>query len=307
MKMVDLKMSRRRFGLGAAALGTGLLARPAWAQQAGTHSITTSLGTYDIPDDPQRVICIDSRLDLEPALALGLNVIGHAYDKPWPWVPAGDGLTFVGEAPDLEKVLALDPDLIICTDVGDGDSEWWPINRLKDVAPVLPPPYTQPWKQILAQIGEWTGRTGAADAKLAEYDALIADIKARRAAEIATKKIVFVQPWDDSSVYLQSALTLLQPQVLADLGARTAAPAESGDNEIAAENYAEYFGDVDGIIYVLWEAGEAGSAEKNPLWARLPAVAAGHVLKPIGNTNYGGVYTAIHIAQLIDELYGMLA
>ncbi len=306
--MTDLTISRRRFGLGAAALaGTGLLARPALAQQAGVHAITTSLGTYDIPDDPQRVICIDSRLDLEPALALGLNVIGHAYDAPTPWVPVTRDMAFVGEAPDLEKVLALDPDLIICTDVGDGDSEWWPINRLKDVAPVLPPPFTQPWKQILAQIGEWTGRQGAADAKLAEYDALIADIRQRRAAQIATKKIVVVQPWDESSVYLQSAMSLLQPQILADLGAITAPPAAGGDNQIAAENYAEHFGDADGILYVLWEQSGADSAEKNPLWSRLPAVAAGHTLKPVGNTNYGGVYTAIHIARLFDDLYGLLA
>lgn len=149
---MTFNLNRRAFGLGAAGLMLGTaLPRAAFAQE--TRSVTTVLGTYDIPADPQRVICIDSRLDLEPAVALGLHVVAHAYGEPEPWVPAQPDWAFVGEIPDLEKVLALNPDLIICTHVGDHDAEYWPINRLKDVAPVLPPAYTQPWKNIVAELG----------------------------------------------------------------------------------------------------------------------------------------------------------
>lgn len=297
-------LSRRAFAAGSAGLAlAGLMPRMAFAQE--TRSITTVLGTYDVPADAKRVVCIDSRLDLEPAVALGLPVIGHAYGEPEPWVPANPDWSFVGEIPDLEKVLALDPDLIICTDVGDHDAEYWPINRLKDVAPLLPPDYTWPWKQILSQLGAWTGREGNADAVLAEYDALIADIKARRADQIAGKTIAVVQPWSDGTVYLQAEMSLLQPQVMADLGSKTI-PAVEG-NIISAENFGTIFGGVDAILYVNHGEGVVEQFADYDIWNRVPAIAAGKTLAPLGNTNYGGVYTAMQIARFFDELYGQLA
>lgn len=301
---MPISLNRRSFGAGVAGLGLAtLLPRVAFAQ--ATHTVTTVLGSYDIPADPQRVICIDSRLDLEPAVALGLNVIGHAYGKPEPWVPASPDWTFVGEIPDLEQVLALDPDLIICTDVGDHDSEYWPINRLKDIAPVLPPAYVWPWKDIVARLGQWTGRDGAADSVLAEYDALITDIKARRSAQIASKTIAVIQPNAGGLVSIQAEMSLLQPQVLADLGGKTVPADDSQDT--SAENFGAAFGAVDGFLLVNHGEGLVEELAANPLWARLPAVAAGKVLSPLGNTNFGGVYTAMHIARLFDELYGTLA
>ena len=297
-------LNRRAFGASLAGLGLAtLLPRAAFAQE--TRSVTTVLGTYEVPADPQRVVCIDSRLDLEPAVALGLNVIGHAYGEPEPWVPADPDWVFVGEIPDLEQVLALDPDLIICTDVGDHDSEYWPINRLKDIAPVLPPAYVQPWKEILAQLGSWTGRDGAADAVLAEYDALISDIKQRRAEQIASKTIAVVQPWSDGTVYLQAEMSLLQPQVMADLGSKTI-PAVEG-NIIAAENFGSVFGGVDAILYVNHGEGVVEQFATDALWNRVPAIAAGKTLAPLGNTNFGGVYAAMQIARFLDELYGQFA
>lgn len=298
------RLTRRAFGAGSAGIAlAGLLPRAAFAQES--RSITTVLGTYDVPADPLRVVAIDSRLDLEPAVALGLSVVGHAYGKPEPWVPADPAWAFVGEQPDLEQVLALDPDLIICTDVGDHDSEYWPINRLKDVAPVLPPDYTWPWKKIVAELGLWTGRQGNADAVLAEYDALIADIKSRRAAEIAGNTIAVVQPWSDGTVYLQAEMSLLQPQVMADLGSKTIPPVEG--NIISAENFATIFADVDAILYVNHGEGIVEQIAADPIWTRVPAVAAGKTMAPLGNTNFGGVYTAMQIARFLDELYGTLA
>lgn len=296
--------NRRSFAAGLAGLGLfGLLPQFAFAQES--RSITTVLGTYDVPADPQRVVCIDSRLDLEPAVALGLAVIGHAYGAPEPWVPADPDWVFVGDIPDLEKVLALDPDLIICTDVGDRDSDYWPINRLRNVAPLLPPAYVWPWKEIVAKLGEWTGRTGAADSVLADYDALIADIKARRGDLIAGKTIAVVQPNGGGLVSIQAEMSLLQPQVLADLGGKMLSPDENQDT--SAENFGTAFADVDGFLLVNHGEGLVEDLAANPLWTRLPAVAAGKVMAPLGNTNFGGVYTAMHIARLFDELYGMLA
>jgi ABC-type enterochelin transport system substrate-binding protein len=75
------KTSRRTFMLGSASLGlTVALPQTAYAQEM--RSVTTQYGTYDIPAAPKRVVAIDSRLDLQPALALGLPVIGHGLSEP---------------------------------------------------------------------------------------------------------------------------------------------------------------------------------------------------------------------------------
>ncbi len=284
----------------------GLGMGSAFGQEGGTHEVTSAVGTFEIPDNPQRVICIDSRIDLEPAVALGLEVIGYGYGEPMPWVPAAEGMELIGETPSLERILVLNPDLIICTYIGDGESEMWPARALTQIAPVLSIPFERPWKEILLELGRLTLRESAADALLAEYDALIADIKARHAEKIATRKVLVVQPADANVVYFQTARDMLQIQVLTDLGAPLPPAMKYPDHHIAAESFESYFGDADGLLYVLMQDGAEAATESNPLWSRLPAVAAGKVLKPIGNTNFGGVYTAIHTAKLFDELYDML-
>lgn len=299
------RVTRRAFGAGSLAtlvLGIGA----SFGQQEALHEVSTMVGTFDIPDDPKRVICIDSRIDLEPAVALGLEVVGYGYGEPMPWVPVTKGAELVGNTPSLERILALNPDLIICTYIGDGEGEMWPARPLTRVAPVLSIPYELPWKDTLVKLGQLTRRGGVADALLAEYNALIADIKARHAEKIATRKVLVVQPGDGNVVYFQTARDMVQIQVLNDLGAPLPPAMKYPDHHIAAENFESYFGEADAFLYVLMEEGAEAATESNPLWRRLPAFAAGNVLKPIGNTNFGGVYTAIHVAKLFDELYGML-
>lgn len=73
-------LTRRQFGFGAgiAGLGAFLAACGDSGSSSGEtemRSVTTPLGTYDIPVNPKRVVAIDSRLDLEPAVALELPLV----------------------------------------------------------------------------------------------------------------------------------------------------------------------------------------------------------------------------------------
>lgn len=156
-------LTRRRFVVGTAAF-SGLFAAGC-ARSAGTEgdasgmrTVTTSLGTYDIPVTPKRVVAIDSRLDLEPAVAMGLPVIAYSFDAAEPWVPA-DPTAQVFEAPvNVEAILALEPDLIICTDIGEA-SDMWPLQQLSQTAPVLPMDFTRPWRENIDQLASWLNRT----------------------------------------------------------------------------------------------------------------------------------------------------
>lgn len=300
------QISRRTFGLGAAGL---LLATalPTGARAQETRSVTTSYGTVDIPVEPRRVVAIDSRLDLQPALALGLPVVGYGHSKPGSWVPVPDGLEFYGSEVNVEQVLASEPDLIICADY-DPDSVWWPANRLKAVAPVVPTSGDKPWKEAFRDFAELIGKPGAGEAAFAGYDALIADIKARHAEKIATRTIVSIQP-GQGVLYVMNGTRMLQPQVLADLGIKTLPPAEGQDydsGEIPAERF-DMLGGVDGVLLATTSPTDMAGLETEPLWQRLPVAERGTLVASNGNINYGSIYSAMQVARLVDELLGKLS
>ncbi|ODT75817.1 MAG: hypothetical protein ABS76_33150 [Pelagibacterium sp. SCN 64-44] len=301
------KISRRAFTLGSASLGLAAALAPA-ALAVETRSVTTKYGTYDIPAAPKRVVAIDSRLDLQPALALGLPVIGYGHSVPGPWVQGVEGLEFYGSEVNIEQVLAADPDLIICADY-DPDSVWWPANRLREIAPVVPTSGALPWKDALRELATLLGQDGAADAAIAEYDAVIADIRARRADLIAGKTIVSVQP-GDGVLYMMNGSKMLQPQVLVDLGARTIPPGPGQDydsGEIPPEAFPETLGAVDGLLLATMAPDALAGLEPEPMWQRLPSVQNGALVASNGNINYGSIYSAIQVARMADELYGKLA
>ncbi|MGV3491573.1 MAG: ABC transporter substrate-binding protein [Devosia sp.] len=304
-----MRISRRQFGAGLLALGGIAATRPAFAQ-AGTHSITTSAGTYDVPDEPQRVVVIDFRLDMEPALALGLPVIGYGVQEEMPeWIPAPAGITYVGGPPSRETVLGLNPDLIVCTDIPD--SEYWPINLMAEIAPVIPVDYKMTWQDNLTRMGDWLNRADVATAFLADYDAQLEAVKTAHAAVLGKKvATVWFEPDSNEIQVLLGAGTTnvtLAGQVLADLGGTSVDPAALGEYGVTSmENAAAVLADVEGFVIDNTDAERAAKLEAHPVWQRLPAVVAGKVHSAPG-TFYGGGYSAKHMIGHWNQLFALLA
>lgn len=298
------RLSRRAFALGTAGLvAASLLPSRAFAQGA-MRNVTTSLGTYDIPARPQRVVAIDSRLDLQPALALGLPVIGYGHSVPGDWVPVSTDAEFVGSLVNVEQVLALEPDLIICSDY-DPDSEYWPLNKMRQIAPVLPTHGDQSWKLSFRQLAEVLGMESTAEAAIGEYEALVQTVKAKHGDKLSTKTVISVQP-DAGGLWPMNGSTMLHTEVLADLGAKTIPPAELQKYEaekVTSETFLDVFGEVDGFLLATTGTDGIDVLDKDPLWRRLPAVESGAVVASNGNVNYGSIYSATHLVGLFDQLY----
>lgn len=294
-------ITRRQFALSTIVLAAAT-AVPARAQ-ATTKSITTSLGTYEIPLNPQRVVAIDPRLDLEPALALGLPVIAHSLSEHIePWVPAPAGIAFLGAPPTREAVLAQNPDLIVCTDIPG--SEYWPSDLMQQVAPTLPVDYEVDWKDNLRRLGDWLDRADKAEAFLADYQAGIDAAKAKHPDALANRKVAAVW-YEPDGAQLQFLLgagsknVTLAGQVLDDLGGKTIDPAPLEEyGLVSMENAGAILADVDAIMFDLGDDDTRRQAiEANELWGRVPAVAAGKVHWTVG-IYYGGGYGA---KRLIGE------
>jgi len=303
-------ISRRRFVIGAGA--TSLLtwrSSPAAGSAPGpsaTRTITTPLGTYEIPANPQRVIAIDNRLDLEPAVALELPVIAYSLGEVNPWIPVDPEAIEIASPVNLEQIATLEPDLIVCVNVRD---DYWLAPGLDDLAPVLPTDFEIAWRDNLQQIGEWLGRTDRLAELLGAYDEAVAGLQDRRGDVIADATIAVIQYDPSWGFAMQYTTQYLQPQVIADLGGRLLEPAAdvAEDGSFSMENV-DVLDGADAILFVAEpDATLPPDLTDSPLWQRLPAVEAGRVVVTEGNTNYGSVYTATKLVEYFDELYSLLA
>lgn len=292
-------------GVGAA----GLLAacgRPATTLGAPTgrsRSVTTPLGTYQVPESPASVLAVDSRVDLETAVALGLPVSATSLRAPAAWVPAPPGVAVINGPVVDEEVVALRPDLIICS--GEDDGQYWPTSRLRRIAPVLPTAFDVPWRTDLYTVADWLDRRPAAEKVAAEYDALAAQVRERHRDTVARRRILIVQWIPASGTFAVNTAGRMQQQVVADLGGALfgSERAYAADQEISLELIGR-FRDVDGIyLQNLSTEKTADSMRDLPIWRDIPAVRAGRLVESPGNVNYGSVYSAMRIARDLDALY----
>ncbi|MET3924759.1 ABC transporter substrate-binding protein [Devosia sp. 2618] len=226
-------LNRRMFTLGAGAALVTLPAARAWAQSpVETRSISNWIGDYDIPANPQRVIAIDERIDLETALALKLPVIGYSHAPMNPWVAVETDAEFIGAPPNIEQILGMEPDLILCSDWGD--SEGWPLQRLRSVAPVLPLDASIGWRANLENISGWLGMEGRADAAVADFDAYVAGIRARHES-IAKSKVIALHYLPGEGEMKIRGQGSNHADVLKDLGGHTIDPSIIEEGNVSME------------------------------------------------------------------------
>ncbi|SNT25893.1 ABC-type Fe3+-hydroxamate transport system, substrate-binding protein [Rhodococcoides kyotonense] len=312
-----MDISRRSFGIGLGAAGIAAFLAgcnssgdDAGADAAATKTVTTPLGTYDIPVDPKRVVAIDSRLDLEPAVALELPIIGYTYAPATPWVPVGDDARYLSEIPNREQILALQPDLIVCL---NSDSEWWPVNDLSTIAPVLTTEFEQTWRTNLDNLAGWLGRTPTLDKLILDYDSFIDDVRTRHEAKIASRTVASVSFLPDTNMLYVTSIRTTEKgdkpsdMTLTDIGGTTLTmDGLDGEGGIAIENVDQLSG-VDGFMVTDEpDSAEYAALAGNTLWQRLPAVQAGNVTTLGGSTYYGSIYTVSYVAKGWDALYSKM-
>ncbi len=304
------RLTRRRFALTG---GTALLLAPgAPAQASLDRAVETPLGSVSIPLAPRRVIAIDSRISLESGLALGLPLIGYSHSRARPWVPVPANVPFLAAPPDLEQILMLAPDLILCPDTGS-HSDWWPLARLRAVAPVLPSNHLLSWQANLRRLAGWLDLGDIAARVIAEHAVRVAAVRQRHAPAIERSLVAAVH-FDaiKRRILVRSAGTgygLVMPaQVLADLGGREVGANALGPyGEVALEAFGDVLGRVDGLLLIDFGDGGPQALAREPLWRRLPAVQADRVQTVAGNCTFGASYTARYLLTAWEALYARLA
>jgi iron complex transport system substrate-binding protein len=291
--------------LSACGGGAELAAAP--SDEPATRSVEHFRGTTEVPADPQRVVVLDLG-ELDSAVALGVKPVG-AVTAP---VEDGllsyladdvEGIELVGEIgePNLEQIAALEPDLILGSDVRVQDF----YDELSAIAPTV---FTESvgvsWKENLAVHAEALGKQEEAEALLAAYDERAAEV-GEKVADDTTVSIVRFVP-GEIRLYAQDNFI---GTVLEDAG--IARPQAQDVAEFSVTVSPEQIALADGDQIFVGTYGDPAETDGpavlgGPLWKNLPAVAAGDVHEVDDDIWFLG--TGVGAAQLVlDELEQTLA
>ncbi|GGA42755.1 ABC transporter substrate-binding protein [Pelagibacterium lentulum] len=280
--------------LGIVVLGLS----PVWAQE--TRSFVDDQGhEVEIPVDPQRIVSLRGEQTTAPLVELGANLVGStgriiegvnnglphvrgAYDA-LDYRMEEHGVGWVGHPtePDMEAIAALEPDLIIATDVWQANYD-----HLAIIAPtVIFNVWEQDMLELYRKVADVSGRLDVYEEMLRNYDARIERGISLLSDTIGDPKDVSIAiasayPADGQILIHRNYGTL--SQVLRDLGFTmpdVIAQLEDGNSTISVERIEEI--DADFMIDTYVSSSQPPSFmienwdEELPIW-RDVLHAAGH-------------------------------
>jgi iron complex transport system substrate-binding protein len=249
---------------------------PASTATSETQTVSTVKGDIAIPVQPQRIVAEEYlgsliALDVIPVGAPGLTLENYYFKEALTGVQ--DTGTY-GE-PNAEKILALQPDLII---TGNGDS----YEQLSKVAPTLFIPYgdLKNAHEELTYFGKLLGKEDKAAEWLAEYDRRIAEAKAKVDAAIPAEASFSIledggkKTWAYGNNFGRGGQPVYQALGRKPPAAVAAEIMEKQWAEISAEVVEQYAGD-----YIIMTSNNrtVEDFEADPVWGSLPAVKNGHL------------------------------
>ncbi|WP_214404932.1 ABC transporter substrate-binding protein [Pseudonocardia lacus] len=280
------------------ACGTAAPAAPPGAEPAATDTafpvtISHAYGEVTIPAAPQRVVAL-GLTDLAMATALGAPIVAAApnYIPETPAPPYLEGrvdpalLTLeevsLGAGVNLEKVAALDPDLILGVSLPEMAPDLY--TRLSAIAPVVTferELYGSSIQDDAVLIGRALGDEPGAQQVVEEADAAVREFAAAR-PHLATSTYLYGQARGDvlpmvvgkdnlSTVFMNS-LGLTVPPSFAD--APATAQLAPGTVGLSYEE-AGRLDEADVLFMTFAGSGDRAAFEQNPVVSRLPIVTEG--------------------------------
>ena len=312
-------LTRRRLITGAAAtaLIAALAGESVLAQEStpasGTRMFDTAMGPVEIPVNPTRILCLGSYAP-EDLVDAGVTPIGitetdlegfaSVYKEALKDVPTVG--TFA--EPDLEKIIALKPDLILAISVD------WLVSSYEDlsrIAPTVLVDYTVPnaWLVMADIFADAAGAVEGLEQIKGVYANRVNEIKTTYAEQLSTLRWGVANGWGSQD----NQYTLYYPdsapgKVLSDLGALwvEAVIGKTGTNQLYSYEELNLLADAD---IILTYGPRDGEIEENgqvmadqPIFKQLKATQNNHVYA-FTNVIPGSYGDAI---SLLDKLEGIL-
>lgn len=246
------------------------------ADSSEVRTISTIHGDIEIPAHPKRIVAEEYlgsliALDVIPVGAPGLTIQNYYFKE---------ALTDVADTgtygkPSVEKVLALNPDLII---MGNGEN----YELLSKIAPTIVIPYGElkNVQEELTYFGKLLGKDTEAKAWLEQYDQRIAAAKKKVDAAIPADASFSIMEDGEKKIWVYGDNFGRGGQpIYQALGRKAPAPIadelmEKKWAEISLELLDTYAGD---YIVLTSNRLTIEDLKSDPIWASLPAVQNNHV------------------------------
>ncbi|MEU4571599.1 Fe2+-enterobactin ABC transporter substrate-binding protein [Nonomuraea sp. ATR24] len=294
------------------------------AAKAQTRTVQHDAGTAEVPVAPKRVVSVsvtitghllalEAPVVASQATAPGPITDGNGFFKQWADVAAQRGVQvlYQGFEPDLEKVIAAKPDLIVGAATG-ADSAAKVYDKLQAIAPtVLFRHDNLTWQDLSAKLGKALGLEANATKLVETYDARIAEVKAK--IKVPEQEAVLLRDNNtDIPVFTDKSA---QGGLLASLGfaihpidaSMAAESSKEGGGRtdivnVAQENVVKAFGD-SSLFFVSHSPEQIAATSAKPLWKDLPAV-AGKRVHDLGLDSFRiDYYSASNIVDRIEQQF----
>jgi len=273
----------------------------------GTRTIEHAMGTAEVPQNPERVVALEYGA-LENVLALDIQPVGAGLGGNLSEQPdyiqkrlQGEIPGFKPGSPNLERLLELNPDLI----VGSQDWNAQIYDQLSQIAPtVLTETNNREWQANLQFVGRVLGRSERAQTLLERYRERIERFRAESQTlvglEVSTARIfpnrVRLYLKDSFSGKILQAAGLKRPP---------AQDKERYKKEISQEQFELLEGDVLFAMTLGEEARDAfETLQSDPVWSQLSVVENERVYQVPGEYWVGSSILAAN--EVIDDLYRYL-
>lgn len=279
---------------------------------ANTRIIHHAMGTTRITGTPRRIVVLTNEAT-DSVLALGVKPVGAV--QSWTGNPYYEYIEAelvevptVGDElqPNLERIVSLQPDLII----GSKVRQQQVYEQLSAIAPtVFSETIGATWKENLKLYAEALNREAEAEAVLAAWDQRIADFRTKMGDRLSQEvSLVRFLP-DGVRIYHKNSFP---GQVLEDVGLNRPSTQDRHDfaDEISIEQIAAVEGDI--LFYFTFASDDRNEIDKatavgqqwlnHPLWQNLEVVQndKAHAVSDVIWTTAGGVQAA---NLLLDDLY----
>ena len=227
--------------------------------------IQHTFGETCVPLKPESIIALSPVLTLDPLIALGITPTGFAtYSHSDEEYLLGvsfnelEEVERVGDAsqPSLEKILSLEPDLILTTDYGEDDRQY---RFLSEIAPTVSVPnesHMSPidlenspqFKDNLLYVANILGQEAKADEILRQYQERIKKLKKQLGNQLQTAEVsvIFDAP---SGLWTISKGTYPISHILDDIGIRYKS-VPHGEWNLSIETIDKYDSDILFIVDV---------------------------------------------------------
>lgn len=252
--------------------------------QAETRIVQDALGKAEIPADPQRIVATDffssSVLVDVGVIPVGvMQGIEEPGSRPERYIEALSDAEQVSTYAEInvEKVLDLDPDLII-VDAAFPEPET--LERLAAIAPLFHVDLTGSWSERALSVADAVNQLDVAQEQQREYDESAADISERYRDVLDANPLAVVSLNTNDATWAHYAPGGWPTPAWVDIDAvfRTPTEGEAKTSDEWAWISDEQLEKLDnaGIIVVL-ETAQLDRLKGNRVWESLPAVQAGNV------------------------------